>query len=107
MSCVIISLLSSKIEFYKRNHPYHFFRGNRQKENHRIHSLTQCDPTVNGCDWHFLEGNDERNVLHSSIRYIRDLWLRSSCRKEEYMSKAGLAILFDRAGGIFDPGDER
>ena len=34
----------------KRNNPYHFFRTNQRKGNHKIYFLTQCDLTVNGCD---------------------------------------------------------
>ena len=39
----------------KRNNPYYFFRANQQKANHKVlHSLAQCDITVNGRDWHIL-----------------------------------------------------
>ena len=31
-----------------------------QKVNSKTYTLTQCDLTVNGCDWHILVGNDER-----------------------------------------------
>ena len=40
-----------------------FFRANYRKANHKINSLTQCDLTVNGCDWHINKGDDERIVL--------------------------------------------
>ena len=48
----------------ERSNPYYFFRANQWKANIKIYSWTQCDPTVNGCDWHILVDNDERIVLH-------------------------------------------
>ena len=35
----------------------------RRSLNSKIYSLTQCDLTVNGCDWLILAGNRERIVL--------------------------------------------
>ena len=32
--------------------------------NHKIHLLTQCDLTVNGCDWNILVGKGNKIVLH-------------------------------------------
>ena len=45
-------------------------------ERHTITALTQCDLTVNGCDWHMNKGNDERFVLHLT-RLIKNFSARN------------------------------
>ena len=50
--------------YYEKDNTYHFFWANQQKVNSKIYSLTRGDLTVNGHDWHILEGNDEKIVFH-------------------------------------------
>ena len=61
------TLICSLIE---RNNSYYFSRANQQKAGTKIYSLTQCNLTVNECDWHISAGNDERINSHCLIRYL-------------------------------------
>ena len=52
----------------ERNNSYYFSRANQQKAGTKIYSFTQCNLTVNECDWHILAGNDERINSHCLTR---------------------------------------
>ena len=54
----------------ERNNSYYFSRANQQKAGTQIYSLTQCGLTVNECDWHILEDNDERINSHCLTRIV-------------------------------------
>ena len=59
------------VALHEGTNPYNFFRVMHQQANLKIHSLTQCNLTMNGCDWHILAGNNERIVFHCLTRFSK------------------------------------
>ena len=86
MKCKIIPRIfyCHKIKHNERNNPYHFFRTNQWKVNHKSHSLTQFDLTMNGSDWHIVAGNDKRIVLHCLIQVSGSLFTSFSALQLQF-----------------------